>query len=168
VEGLICTGILALACVLGLVIYLIREARLREAELRYRESLRLLRQQPTDPDVREEVLRLGRVYSNLARDSKGRTLFDEVAIRNDIDAACAGAVRDEGSRQRRPVEESDSDHDVASPPAAIPIAAVPIPIHNIACPHCRGVLAVTPAHFGKTLGCPHCKKSFLLPGSSPA
>jgi hypothetical protein len=154
--------ILALVFVLWFVIYLIREARLREAERKYRESLFLLRRHPTDPDVREEVLRLGRVYSDLIRDSRKRTLFDEVAIRNDIDAACAGAVREDEARRRQVVLEPDSDNDAASLPKAIPVAT-PVPIHNVACPHCRGVLAVTPAHYGRTLGCPHCKQSFLLP-----
>ena len=32
-------------------------------------------------------------YSNLTRDKKGVSLFDEVALSNDIGAACAGATR---------------------------------------------------------------------------
>lgn len=40
----------------------------------------------------ENALRIGRILSNLTRNRRGVTLFDEVAISNDISAACAGAV----------------------------------------------------------------------------
>lgn len=34
---------------------------------------------------------MGRTYSNLTRDNKGVTIFDDVALSNDINAACAAA-----------------------------------------------------------------------------
>src|SRR6185295_13550226 len=58
----------------------------------YRESLAQLKQDPSNPNLRQETLRLGREYSNLTRDQKGVTVFDEVALSNDINAACAGAA----------------------------------------------------------------------------
>lgn len=78
----------------GFVIYAAseKERRLREAEAAYRSSLAKLKKQPTNPDLRQTTLALGRAYSNLTRDSKGVTLFDEVALSNDINAACAAAM----------------------------------------------------------------------------
>jgi len=58
---------------------------------KYREALSQLKKQPANADLRERTLALGRVYSNLMRDKKGNTLFDEVALMNDINAACAAA-----------------------------------------------------------------------------
>lgn len=55
----------------------------------YRNSLRKLKTDPANSDLRQMTLNLGRVYSNLVRDNKGNTLFDEVALMNDINAACA-------------------------------------------------------------------------------
>ena len=59
----------------------------------YLESLETLKRRPADPDLRQSALELGRVYSNLTRNSKGVTIFDEVALSNDINAACAAAAR---------------------------------------------------------------------------
>ncbi len=64
---------------------------IREAEARYRESLSSLKASPTDADLKEETLRKGRVYSNLNRNKQGVTMYDEVALLNDINAACAAA-----------------------------------------------------------------------------
>jgi len=58
----------------------------------YQESLAQLKLDPSNPNLRQETLRLGREYSNLTRDQKGVTVFDEVALSNDINAACAGAA----------------------------------------------------------------------------
>lgn len=69
-----------------------KERRLREAEEAYRNSLAKLKTQPTNPDLKQATLALGRAYSNLTRDSKGVSLFDEVALSNDISAACAAAM----------------------------------------------------------------------------
>ena len=69
-----------------------KERRLREAEEAYRNSLAKLKKQPTNPDLKQATLALGRAYSNLTRDSQGVSLFDEVALSNDISAACAAAM----------------------------------------------------------------------------
>lgn len=58
----------------------------------YQASLAQLKLDPANPNLRQETLRLGREYSNLTRDQKGVTVFDEVALSNDINAACAGAA----------------------------------------------------------------------------
>lgn len=64
---------------------------LRSAEATYRSSLASLKASPTNADLKEETLRRGRIYSNLTRNRKGVTLYDEVALLNDINAACARA-----------------------------------------------------------------------------
>lgn len=63
-----------------------------KARRAYQESLAQLKLDPSNPNLRQETLRLGREYSNLTRDQKGVTVFDEVALSNDINAACAGAA----------------------------------------------------------------------------
>ena len=69
-----------------------RSKRLRQARDAYQASLTRLKSSPTDANLREDTLRLGRAYSNLTRDRKGVTVYDEMALMNDINAACAGAA----------------------------------------------------------------------------
>ena len=67
--------------------------RLAAALAAYQSSLTKLKEDPTNATLKQRTLALGREYSNLTRDSKGVSLFDEVALSNDINAACAGATR---------------------------------------------------------------------------
>lgn len=67
--------------------------KLAAARAAYQSSLAKLKHDPTNADLKQRTLALGREYSNLTRDSKGVSLFDEVALSNDINAACAGATR---------------------------------------------------------------------------
>ena len=60
-----------------------------EARQQYQQSLDRLKRNPGNADLRQQTLALGRIYSNIMRDKKGNTLFDEVALMNDINAACA-------------------------------------------------------------------------------
>lgn len=62
------------------------------AKASYQQALLELKKNPTNPEIKQQALALGRAYSNLTRDNKGQTLFDEVALMNDINAACAAAV----------------------------------------------------------------------------
>ena len=62
------------------------------AKKSYEESLSELTLAPTNPELKQRTLALGRTYSNLTRDQKGQTIFDEVALMNDINAACAAAT----------------------------------------------------------------------------
>lgn len=65
------------------------QKRKEDARRQYQDSLAHLKTDPGNADLRQQTLALGRVYSNLLRDKKGNTLFDEVALMNDINAACA-------------------------------------------------------------------------------
>ncbi len=70
-----------------------RRKALEDARVAYQTSLAHLERNPTSAELRQRTLELGRVYSNLTRDNKGLTIFDnEVALMNDINAACAGAT----------------------------------------------------------------------------
>jgi len=66
---------------------------LGEAKAAYQDSLTQLKADPTNSNLRETTLHFGRTYSNLTRNNKGVTIFDEVALSNDINAACGGATR---------------------------------------------------------------------------
>ena len=79
---------------IGIAIYSgIQKAHAIEAAKKaYLQSLSELKGFPTNADSKQRTLALGRAYSNLTRDKKGNTLFDEVALMNDINAACAAAT----------------------------------------------------------------------------
>ena len=66
--------------------------RLKVAKDAYSDALRQLKANPTNADLRQRTLQLGRTYSNLTRNESGVTIFDELALSNDINAACAGAA----------------------------------------------------------------------------
>lgn len=70
---------------------------LKDAHETYRRCLANLKNNPTDPELRERTLEWGRHYSNLTRQRQGVTIFDEVALSNDIAAACAAAGRFAGA-----------------------------------------------------------------------
>lgn len=66
-----------------------------DAEKTYQKGLSELKIMPTNADLKELVLNLGREYSRLTRNFQGIegiTVVDEVAIMNDINAACAAAT----------------------------------------------------------------------------
>lgn len=85
--------VIALIAFFGFAFYSgIAQAKAKEAAKQaYLEALSALKSDPHDADNKQRTLALGRAYSNLTRDKKGNTLFDEVALMNDINAACAAA-----------------------------------------------------------------------------
>jgi len=68
------------------------EQALEAAHQAYQSALARLKQYPTDPDAKRHALDVGRGYANMTREQKGVTIFDEMALANDISAATAGAV----------------------------------------------------------------------------
>jgi hypothetical protein len=94
----------AAVCAVGFILLLVliavavskesnrRAQALANAKDAYQNSLNRLKENPTNADLRQATLQLGRSYSNLTRNKKGVTIFDEVALMNDINAACAGAT----------------------------------------------------------------------------
>ena len=69
-----------------------RLAEIKAAKNAYNEALLQLKMKPFDPDLKQRALYLGRVYANLTRNKRGVAIFDEVALMNDINAACASAI----------------------------------------------------------------------------
>ena len=87
-------ALLVILVVVALVIYgaSLRRKALEAARQSYLQSLSELKAAPTNADLKQRTLALGRAYSNLTRNKRGQTVFDEVALMNDINAACAGAT----------------------------------------------------------------------------
>jgi hypothetical protein len=79
---------------------------LAKARAAYRLSLQRLKSHPTDADLRQRTLQLGRVYSNLTRNRRGVTVVDEVVLMNDISAACAGGTFSSRANPIAPVPSS--------------------------------------------------------------
>jgi hypothetical protein len=69
-----------------------RAQALKDAHTAYQKALTKLREKPADAFYRQQALDAGRAYSSLTREGKGVTIFDEVALSNDINAAAAGAA----------------------------------------------------------------------------
>ena len=87
--GFVVSGILLFPFILAIVTDRIERNR---AKWNYHQSLASLKAHPTNADLRQRTLALGRVYANQTWGKIGVTLFDEVALMNDMNAACAGAV----------------------------------------------------------------------------
>jgi len=62
------------------------------AQTAYYQALTALKAKPTDANLRQHALTAGRQYSNLTRNRQGVTVYDEMALMNDINAATAGAT----------------------------------------------------------------------------
>jgi len=90
-------AILIVGAILGVVFAMVwaasaaNEAKVK-ARHAYEDSLSALKLAPSDPDLKQQTLQLGRGYSQLTRDGKGIAIFDEVALMNDLSAVCAGAA----------------------------------------------------------------------------
>ena len=93
-DGMDGCGLVILAVVVIAVVAAILNARAREkARVAYQDALHRLKRDPANASLRQETLALGREYSGLIRNRRGVALFDEVALSNDISAACAAAAR---------------------------------------------------------------------------
>jgi hypothetical protein len=76
--------------ILGIVVFLISSKskaakRLREAQAEYKAALTALQQGNTSAN-RVRALELGRHYVSLCREGGKATMFDEVALQNDLKA----------------------------------------------------------------------------------
>ncbi len=81
-----------IAVVVGLILVTATQEAKKLTRKAYQDALHKLKSDPNNPDLREMTLQLGRKYAALMRDSKGHSVFDEVALMNDINAACARAT----------------------------------------------------------------------------
>lgn len=72
-----------------------REEHFVATKNNYLNALNALTFHPTDANLKQQTLDLGRKFATLTRQYQGVdavTIFDEVALMNDINAACAGAT----------------------------------------------------------------------------
>lgn len=86
--------LIVVVAIVGIIIYsgVLQAKALEAAKQSYLQSLAELKKAPTNADLKQRTLALGRAYSHLTREKKGSTVFDEVALMNDINAACAAAA----------------------------------------------------------------------------
>lgn len=84
--------IIIVVVVIGLFAALGKSQKSEEARKAYQASLAELKSDPTNAELRQTTLELGRKYSNLTRNGKGVALFDEVALMNDLNAAAGGTM----------------------------------------------------------------------------
>ena len=89
-DAIWCFGIIAVLIVVVVLGRGLKEKEMDEAKGKYQASLRQLTAAPGDPNLKQTTLALGRSYSNLTRNRKGVTIFDEMALMNDLNAATAG------------------------------------------------------------------------------
>ena len=68
-----------------------KRSAMEKARAAYQEALDDLKRHPADPNKKQHALTLGRTYSNLTRNKQGVTIFDEMALMNDLNAATAHA-----------------------------------------------------------------------------
>ncbi len=105
IGQLLCVGIPIGVLVLFLVINeqgnKRRRQELANALAEYQGSLQHLKRDPANADLKQKTLALGRSYSSLTRQRKGATVYDEMALMNDISAATAAAA----VPIKQPVEE---------------------------------------------------------------
>jgi Short C-terminal domain len=91
-EGAGCWVVVIVVVVIVILVVVANRQALEKAKAAYHASLADLSADPTNTTLHQKTLELGRAYSNLTRNQKGVTLFDEVALMNDINAACGAKV----------------------------------------------------------------------------
>jgi UDP-N-acetylmuramyl pentapeptide synthase len=73
-----------------------QQKEIQKAKENYESSLKILKTDPINADLKQKTLRLGRRYSELTRQfhsgDKSITIYDEMKVMNDINAACAAAA----------------------------------------------------------------------------
>lgn len=82
-----------------------RRKQLADAREAYQESLAILKLDPANADLRQQVLEMGRKYARMAREGGQETVFDEVALLNDMNAI----VGSEGSRPDHKIQIPNDD-----------------------------------------------------------
>lgn len=81
--------------VVSIVVAIMRARELERAKQAYANALAQLTARPGDNNLRIATLEAGRRYADLARQAagdKGRAIFDEVALNNDLSARAATSV----------------------------------------------------------------------------
>lgn len=69
-----------------------RQAALQQVEAAYQVALGALKANPASADLKQAALAAGRKYSSATRAHGAVTIYDEMALMNDINAATAAAT----------------------------------------------------------------------------
>ena len=81
---------------------------IEEAGASYQKTLEKLKANPTNANLRQEALNLGRYYFNLCRSLDGDggvTIYDETALMNDLNAVSTGSYAPSNSSDSSDSEE---------------------------------------------------------------
>jgi hypothetical protein len=78
-----------LLCVISYIRAKERERLLRECLRQYELAIYQLKRKPDSSELRQSALDKGRILSRVISESGSTTVFDEVALKNDLDAATA-------------------------------------------------------------------------------
>jgi hypothetical protein len=81
--------------------------RIEQAEEAYKAGLTKLRKDPGNVQFRQWALELGRAFAREARSSGGETLFDEVALMNDLNAITPTSSGKASEQQSHPAGVED-------------------------------------------------------------
>jgi hypothetical protein len=110
---LFCGGIPIAILVIRYAMASDRRKRMLQAQQKYNESLSELKADPTNADLKQKTLELGRIYARLAREGGKETIFDEMALSNDINAVTAHVTpvptKQEPQQHDKNVEQRLSD-----------------------------------------------------------
>ena len=121
-EDMIGTAILVffvglIALVIGGIAKLNRERAeaLAAARMKYRTALDELKNDPTNPNLREATLESGKAYARLCRQGSV-AIFDEAALANDIDVAAAAHAQPQTSTAPSEAVVQTQDSQATLPP----------------------------------------------------
>lgn len=89
----------------GVAIAVLKRRARERAQAAYMAALDRLRRKPSNVAMRTEALDLGRRFAALCRDQGCPTIFDEVALLNDMNAACGGTAVAPDAQPRKSPEE---------------------------------------------------------------
>jgi hypothetical protein len=107
--GAIFLLVVPIIIIAAIITAIVKSTNREDARLAYQQRLAQLKADPTNADLRQSTLELGRAYSRRTRNEAGIPSFDEVALMNDINAACAGATgaanSPRGVNSRQSIEE---------------------------------------------------------------
>jgi hypothetical protein len=97
--------LLVVVVVVGGIAAFLQQQKLAEAKARYEAALAGLTSHPGDNNYRIAALEAGRQYADLARKAagnKGRAIFDEVALSNDLSARSGLATATSSENKKCP------------------------------------------------------------------
>jgi hypothetical protein len=99
-DGSCFPGLLIVIGLIILVLYNLgqKQKRVDAARKAYQSSLAQLKQEPSNTDLRQNTLELGRRYAQTARESGRQTVFDEMAMMNDLNAVTGVASQAAGTK----------------------------------------------------------------------